>query len=191
MYINAGIGVGAGMVIDGKLYRGRDGIAGEFGHMTIHPMGASCMCGGYGCWEEYASERSLLRYLRESGEADPKLSPDTSVMEQALTQAQRDNRAYIRALHALGQNLGFGIANILNALNPDEIVLGGSIVGAATFLLPEIDRVLKHRALLMNKRVPVRMGSVNAVAVGASSLVVHEVLFASAGESFSIPASDL
>ncbi|GLG01405.1 xylose repressor [Alicyclobacillus hesperidum subsp. aegles] len=180
VFVNMGIGIGAGIVIDGRLYRGRDGIAGELGHMTVNPMGSACMCGSYGCWEEYASERGLLRYLREAGADVSTVGVGESLLEQAITQAQNDNRAFIRAFHALGQQLGIGIANILNVLNPDEVILGGSVVKAATFVLPEVERAIKHRALLTNKQVPVRMGNVHAVAVGASSLVMHEILFASA-----------
>jgi len=182
VFVNMGLGIGAGIVIEGKLYRGRDGIAGEAGHMTINPMGSACMCGGYGCWEEYASERGLMRYLREAGADLSALSLRDSLLEQALEQAQNDNRACIRAFHSLGQYLGLGIANLLNLLNPDEVILGGSVARAATFVLPEVERVIKHRALLQNKQIPVRVGSQHAVAIGASLLAVHETLFASAME---------
>jgi N-acetylglucosamine repressor len=179
VYIHAGVGIGAGLVIDGKLYRGRDGIAGEFGHLTINPMGSACLCGSYGCWEEYASERSLLRYLREAGADESLFSEDRPLMEQVIKQAQLDNRTYIRAFHSLGQYLGIGIANVMNTLNPHELVLGGSILGASTFVLPEIERVVKHRSLLKNKPIPVRIGNMNAVAIGAACLTIDEVLFSS------------
>lgn len=177
-YVNAGAGIGVGLLVDGQLYRGHDGLAGEFGHMTINPMGPICKCGNSGCWEEYASERSLLRYLRESGaDVDPALDSGP-LMDWVIRQARSDNRAYIRAFHSLGQHLGVGIANILSALNPDEIIIGGSIASAATFVLPEIERVVKHRAVSRNKQIPIRMSHANAVAVGAACLVIDEVLFA-------------
>lgn len=183
VYVNAGVGLGAGLVIDGRLYRGRDGMAGEFGHMSIMPFGSQCLCGSYGCWEEYGSERSLLRYLFENGEDASLLDDSKSIIAQALTQAQGDNRAYIRAFHTLGQQLGIGIANIMNALNPDEIILGGNVVDAATFVVPEIQRMVNHRALFKNKKTPIRVGNVNAVAIGASNLAMNEVLFSLAEDA--------
>jgi N-acetylglucosamine repressor len=177
VYVNAGAGVGAGIVIDGKLFRGQNGSAGEFGHMTINPMGSRCACGNYGCWEEYASERSLLRYIQEAGTDDSLFSPDSPLIDQVLHEASRDNRAYIRAFHSLGQYLGIGITNIINALNPAEIVLGGSLAGAATFVLPEIERVVNHRTRSHTKHILIRIGNVNSVAIGAACLTIEDVLF--------------
>lgn len=179
VYINVGIGIGTGIILNGKLLRGRDGIAGEFGHMTINPMGTICACGNTGCWEEYASERSLIRYLQEAGVDPSSFVHDKPLLQQVLKQAHFDNRAYVRAFLTLGQYLGVGIANVLNALNPGQIVLGGSIAEAATYILPEIQRVISHRAVADNKRVPVRIGGSHSVAVGAACLAIDEVLFSS------------
>jgi N-acetylglucosamine repressor len=182
-YINVGMGIGTGIVIENKLYRGASGIAGEFGHMTLNPMGSACPCGNYGCWEEYASERSLLRYIREAGGDTSVLSDDRPLMEQVLNEARLDNRAFIRALHSLGQYLGIGIANVLNALNPDEIILGGSVASAATFILPEMERVIHHRAIWGNKRIPIHIANVNSVAIGAACLAIDEVLFSQSSDA--------
>lgn len=177
LYVNAGAGLGTGIIIDNKLYRGRSGIAGEFGHMTINPMGSVCACGSYGCWEEYASERSLIRYIREAGGDPSVLAEDRSLMDQVMNEVRLDNRAYIRAFHSLGQYLGIGIANLMNGLNPDEVILGGSVAGAATFILPEVERAVRHRAIALNKQTPIRIGNVNSVAIGAACLAIDEVLF--------------
>ena len=189
VHINAGVGIGVGVIVNGQLYRGKDGLAGEFGHMTIAAIGLECSCGNYGCWEEYASERSLLRYIRESGGKTPEASSGWSVVEQILYEAQHDNRAYIRAFHALGEYLGVGIANILNGLNPEQVTIGGMLSRAATFILPEIERVLQHRAILLNKSTPITIANANSVAIGAAEIVIDQTLFS--GSSLPIPSFDL
>ncbi len=188
VYVSAGIGIGAGIIIDGKLYRGHDGIAGEFGHMTINPMGAQCECGNYGCWEEYVSDRGLLRHLREAGEDVASYDLGRPLVDQALLRAQQDNRATIRAFHELGQYLGIGISNILNSLNPEQVVLGGSMAAAATFVLPEIERIVRHRSVLRNKEVSIRVANVNSAAIGASSMAIDQVLFSSPGSLDELPS---
>lgn len=185
VYINAGIGVGAGIIIEGKLYRGRDGLAGEYGHTTISALGFACVCGNYGCWEEYASERSLVRYIKEAGGQMPAPDPEShaTLVDQVMYEAHLDNRAYIRAFHSLGQYLGVGIANVTNALNPDLISLGGTLSRAATFILPEIERVLQHRAIGRNKTMSVTIATLHCVAIGAAGIAIDETLFASIQET--------
>lgn len=189
VHINAGVGIGVGVIVNGQLYRGKDGLAGEFGHMTIAAIGLECSCGNYGCWEEYASERSLLRYIREAGGKTPEASSGWSEVEQILYEAQHDNRAYIRAFHTLGEYLGVGIANILNGLNPEQVTIGGMLSRAATFILPEIERVLQHRAILLNKSTPITIANANSVAIGAAEIVIDQTLFS--GSSLPIPSFDL
>ncbi|MHB1683920.1 MAG: ROK family protein [Bacilli bacterium] len=189
VHINAGVGIGVGVIVNGQLYRGKDGLAGEFGHMTIAAIGLQCSCGNYGCWEEYASERSLLRYIREAGGKTPEASSGWSEVEQILYEAQHDNRAYIRAFHTLGEYLGVGIANILNGLNPEQVTIGGMLSRAATFILPEIERVLQHRAILLNKSTPITIANANSVAIGAAEIVIDQTLFS--GSSLPVPSFDL
>ncbi len=178
IHLHVGIGIGAGLILDGQIYRGKDGLAGEFGHMTISAMGLECACGNYGCFEEYASERSLVRYIRESGGEKPSISDDSTFIDHLLYEAQHDNRVYIRAFHTLGQYLGIGIANIVNGLNPDQVTIGGAISRAATFILPEVERVLHHRAILANKGIDLTIATNDAAAIGASLLVIDRTLFA-------------
>ncbi|MCY0875009.1 MAG: ROK family transcriptional regulator [Firmicutes bacterium] len=176
-FVNAGTGIGVGLIIAGQLYRGRQGLAGEFGHTTIMPLGQACPCGNYGCWEEYASERSLRRYIIEAGGDPSVLNEEQGFVDQMLSEAQADNRAYIRAFNTLGQYLGIGIANITNALNPDRISLGGTLSQAATFILPEIERIMNYRTLTQNRNIPVSIASANSVAIGAAALVIAQTLF--------------
>ncbi|OLZ10507.1 ROK family transcriptional regulator [Sulfobacillus thermosulfidooxidans] len=174
VFINAGIGVGAGLILHGQLVRGRHGIAGEWGHTTISATGLLCACGNYGCWELYSSERALARYLHEEGvsETDPFIP---SFIERVLAQTPHDIR-YQRAFSQLGAYLGIGISNILNAFNPRFISIGGTISQAAHWLLPEIHRMLKKRAIGANKQIGVFAADLDMVAIGAAGLVLSRVL---------------
>ncbi|AUW93850.1 ROK family transcriptional regulator [Sulfobacillus sp. hq2] len=174
VFINAGIGVGAGLILGGQLVRGHHGIAGEWGHTTIDAMGLLCACGSYGCWELYASERALARYLKEEGvpDGDP-FAP--SFMDSALINAPDDPR-FQEAFRQVGHYLGIGIANILNALNPRYIIVGGTIARASRWILPEITSVLRKRAIGVNKNVEIFAADPDMVAIGAAGLALSRAL---------------
>ena len=161
----------------GNYIMAKNGIAGEFGHTTIFPMGERCVCGNYGCWEAYASERSLIRYIIEAGGNADQLNEVPGLIHFILNEAHADNRFYIRALNTLGQYLGIGIANIINALSPDRISLCGTISQAATFILPEIERVFHYRVFPSNRETQVTIAGANTVAIGAATLIIHQTLF--------------
>jgi predicted NBD/HSP70 family sugar kinase len=140
-------------------------------------MGQRCVCGNYGCWEEYASERSLIRYIIEAGGDVDQLDAIPRLINFILNEAHADNRSYIRALNTLGQYLGIGITNIINALSPDRISLGGTISQAATFVLPEIERLLNYRVFTPNRHTPITIAGVNSIAIGAATLIIQQMLF--------------
>ena len=176
-FVNAGIGVGVGIIAHGQLYRGQDGIAGEYGHTTISAMGLRCSCGSYGCWEEYASERGLLRILQDRGKEYETKLPDPEFTEACILKAASGDEIYVEALAELGKNLGLGIANIGNALNPERIFLGGSLAKAYSFVIESIGQVVGQRAVARNKRVRIDLASQDTVVRGAARLVLQEVLF--------------
>ncbi|QQE77934.1 ROK family transcriptional regulator [Alicyclobacillus sp. SO9] len=176
-FVNAGIGVGLGIIANGRLYRGQDGIAGEYGHTTISAMGLRCSCGSYGCWEEYASERGLLRLLQDRGEEQNRRIPDPDFTSECITKAESGDENYIEGFSELGRNLGYGIANICNALNPGKIFLGGSLANAYSFVIESVTQVLSQRAVARNKFVEVVLASPGTVVRGASRLVLQEALF--------------
>lgn len=176
-FVNAGIGVGVGIITNGQPYRGHDGIAGEYGHTTISAMGLRCSCGSYGCWEEYASERGLLRILQDRGEEHKTKIPDPGFTAACIDKARDGSETYLEAFSELGKNLGLGIANICNALNPERIFLGGSIAKAYPYIVEAIDQVLAQRAVSRNKRIRVDLSAQDTVVRGAARLVVQEVLF--------------
>lgn len=155
LYLSGNIGLGGGVVRDGHLCRGVSGVASEFGHMTMNPDGELCNCGNRGCWETQVSQKALYRYLDEFINAGKKsilehLSGNYSV-ESIVDAARMRDEAAILALEKTGRHLGIGIASLLNALNPELVVLGGMLSLAADFLLPVVENEIQNRALRWNR----------------------------------------
>jgi predicted NBD/HSP70 family sugar kinase len=174
VYVHAGVGVGAGIVIDGQLYRGRRGVAGEWGHVPLVERGFACACGGFGCWEQYASEQALVRYLAESGIQGVEWKATNDFVQTVVAQADAGLPAYRRALALLGHHLGLGIASVVNALDPELVLMGGRLRIACHHLLPEVRAVLQHRVVGPAKDVPVELGHPNGVAIGAAALAAQD-----------------
>jgi len=190
VFINAGIGIGAGIVARGLLYRGEHGIAGEYGHMTISAMGLRCSCGSYGCWEEYASERALLRMLQERGELPDQQIPHSEFMSLCVARAQSGQHHYLDALTELGRFIGIGIANICNTLDPSCIFVGGSMADAFPFIAEPMRQVLRHRAMPVNHEIEVIPAERGSVIRGASRLVLYEVLLNQGSDGSSLFGGD-
>ena len=143
--VTLGTGIGGAIVIDGVPYRGRFGIAGEFGHMQVVPDGLPCDCGNRGCWEQYASGRVLTRRGRAAAEAGTPLgrrlldAAGGSVDEihgLHVTAAARDGDDEANEwLADVGDWLGIGVANLAAALDPGVVVVGGGLSDAGDLLL--------------------------------------------------------
>lgn len=156
VYVSAGPGIGVGCVLDGQLYRGYSGMAGELGHMTVLPTGLLCGCGNYGCWEMYASEKFLRRELSElydaSTSATASVTPDgesisPDFIQFVASEASHQNERVLSTLQTLGEWLGLGFANIANTFNPRSIVLGNTLTTLAEWLIPTIQLVIRRRCL--------------------------------------------
>ncbi len=117
--LTLGTGIGGGLIIDGKVHRGRS-YAGEIGHMTIESDGPKCMCGNRGCFEEYVSVRSVRRLSAKF--LGRKMEP-----HEVCELADKGNRKARRVWEEYGKMLGTGLANVCFILDPDVIVLGGGI----------------------------------------------------------------
>ncbi len=124
IYVSVIQGIGVGIILNGALYRGAHGNAGEFGHMTYVPGGRRCSCGRRGCWERYASERALPDEYRESGGAGTVRS-----FVDLTRRIDRGDRAAISALEAIVGNLATGVGSLVAGFDPDLLVIGGGIVG--------------------------------------------------------------
>lgn len=143
--ITLGTGIGGALIIDGRVQRGRYGIAGEFGHMQIVPGGIRCECGNRGCWEQYASGNALVREARAMIDAGSPVVADllarlgadpNALTGPAITEAARDGDAMARELLAdIGEWLGVGMANLAAAFDPGLFVVGGGVSAADEMLL--------------------------------------------------------
>jgi glucokinase len=142
--LTVGTGLGGGFVFDGRPYRGRFGVAAEYGHVPVVPDGLLCGCGNRGCWEMYASGRALTRRARAlaaagDGEAKELLERSGGAVERItyrlVAAAARDgDPAAVALVEALGRWLGAGIANIAAVLDPGRVVVGGGLVAVITGL---------------------------------------------------------
>lgn len=145
VYLTGHSGVGGGLFLGGRLYRGAQGFAGEVGHVTVVPDGRPCGCGKRGCLETYVSESAILAQAAERGRDLPDLG--------AVTAAARDGDPVVLALlDEVGDRLGFALSHLVNLMNPALVVLGGNLSGAADVFLPALNRALDRHALAPLRR---------------------------------------
>lgn len=137
IYITVSTGIGGGIVINGGLYEGSGFVAGEIGHISIVPEGRKCNCGQKGCLEAYASGTAIANYVRER-----MTSRNTSILKfldgnkkvsakQVGMAAREGDKLSIESYCEAGYYLGIGIANLLNILNPEKVVIGGGVLKSA------------------------------------------------------------
>ena len=129
--VTLGTGVGGGIVLDGKLWRGVDGSAGEIGHIGVDPFaGVPCMCGSRGCLEVYASATAIVRMTREARPSYPTsiLHNTEALTSEKVYQAGRaGDELAIEVFRRMGVYLGIGLASLINVLNPEIVVIGGGL----------------------------------------------------------------
>ena len=127
-------GIGTGIFQNGQLARGRTGMAGEFGHVSLDPNGPPCTCGGRGCWEVYASHRAALRYYHESGKGSEGLT-----FQDLLALVEAGDALALKALEKMVRAVGRGIRMLMAGLAPEEIVVIGDITRLWSRFGPVID----------------------------------------------------
>lgn len=140
VYVKVATGVGAGIVLDGRLYRGAAGTAGELGHVTLDARGPICRCGNRGCVELSAGGRALLEHARVS-------RPHLRDLVQFVQLATDGDAGCRRLLIDAGLQLGFAMGSLVNLVNPDRIVLGGELGAATELLLEPLRRGLADTAM--------------------------------------------
>lgn len=154
--ITLGTGVGGGVVLEGRLWRGADGMGGEVGHMTIYPGGPKCNCGNYGCLEVYSSATGIRRMVKEvlsdsssqTALRDLVKDEDPGRMPEAVMKAALEgDRAALGIWEQFGTALGIGMASLVNILNVEMIVIGGGVSQAWEMFIDKALSELKRRAL--------------------------------------------
>ncbi|SMB97456.1 glucokinase [Thermanaeromonas toyohensis ToBE] len=178
--LTLGTGIGSGIFIQGKMFKGRKESAGEIGHMTVEKDGLRCNCGNYGCLELYASGRGIARRAKEA------LANHTSSLILKLvngdinqitaatvcTAAKQGDELALKVIKETALYLGIGLANVANLLNPQRIILGGGVMQAGELLLEPTREVVYSRALPLNREVeivPAKLGEW-AGAIGGAML---------------------
>jgi predicted NBD/HSP70 family sugar kinase len=141
VYIHGEVGVGGGIIVDGRPLAGIGGYGGEIGHMQVNPAGRPCRCGSIGCWETEVGEGALL------ARAGYPLDGGRSAVEALLAAAEAGESEAVGALDETGRWLGAGIASLVNILNPRRVVLGGLFSRIHPFVAGPVEAGLDHNAL--------------------------------------------
>ncbi|WP_031516693.1 ROK family protein [Desulfofalx alkaliphila] len=176
VYVTVGTGVGGGIILDGRIWHGVSGSAGEIGHITVMPDGPLCSCGARGCLEALASGTAIARAARESVEA----GSGNNILQAAQGRIENvDARAVAKAaqggdreaktiLAGAARALGIGISSLVAIINPQMVVLGGGVMDLKDLLWPVMKREIEERTLKAS-REPLK---VVAAALGPRSGVV-------------------
>ncbi|MBA2380128.1 MAG: ROK family protein [Blastocatellia bacterium] len=176
--VTLGTGVGGGLILNGKLFTGADGTAGEIGHICVEPDGVSCECGSRGCLEQYASAAAIIRMSElESGRGVFALGE--RLTSQSIYEAARGgDQSALQIFNAAGFYIGVALAGIVNALNPEVISIGGGVAEAWNLFIHETRRQIDLRAFQQPaKRVKLvrsRLGD-NAGLLGAAKLAFEQI----------------
>jgi predicted NBD/HSP70 family sugar kinase len=177
VFVYGAIGVGAGLVVGGELFRGSSGFGGELGHVTVNRDGQRCACGNAGCLELYAGQNALLRRV---GMTPP--TPGDGTVRWATLLAERARAGDADVLEALAEVAGWlsiGLGSLVNLFNPSAIVLGGYFAPLAEWLVEGVEREVGVHVLgsrWSSCRVLVSRLGEDAAIRGAAALVLHEVL---------------
>jgi glucokinase len=149
MSVTLGTGVGGGLILDGKLWRGSHGSAGEIGHTTVDPFsGLKCKCGNTGCLELFASATAIVRMTRENLSLfpDSKLKSDELTAERVYEAGRAGNELALAVFKRFGMYLGIGLANIINLIDPQIIVITGGAANGWDLFAAEMYRQVEERA---------------------------------------------
>jgi len=165
--VTLGTGVGGGIIINKRLYRGSSMVAGEIGHMPINEKGPLCNCGGIACLERYIGNRYILERAK-------KMFGNKITLEAVSDLASKGNKKAIGVWTGVARKLGVALAQVVNLLNPDMIVIGGGVSKAGSLILNPLKKEIKRRAMRGHARhvkiVLAKLGN-DAGIIGASLLI--------------------
>ncbi|MBP2078034.1 ROK family transcriptional regulator [Oceanobacillus polygoni] len=178
IYVSVGIGIGVGLILNGQLYRGNNGFSGEFGHMTIEVNGSKCSCGSEGCWELYASEKSLLLNaerlgLKHDDYKDLSLGAVIDLAHNGQTDA-------IQLFEEIGKYLGVGINNIINIFNPEQVIIGNRMAEAEEFLKKPMTNWIHNQSLWFSQKdLNINFSNLrtHSTALGVAAFSAEEFLY--------------
>lgn len=184
VYLTVSTGIGGGIIVDGKLYTGTDGCAGELGHMVIEADGPQCNCGNFGCLEVLASGTAIAKEARKriiQGERSSiitlaKGGVDSVTSETVALAAKQGDTLACEIVNKTAYYLGVGITNVVNIFNPEMVIIGGGVSKMGEMLLNPIRKVVKQRAFRLPTKtariVRSRLGD-NAGTIGAATFILE------------------
>ncbi len=187
VYVKVGTGIGAGLLLDGQIYRGATGSAGEIGHITIDESGPVCSCGNRGCLEALAGGRAIAQRAIEAVAAGQRtqlaLLPTGSVQSRAVIEAARHGDLLAQTIVAeAGAHLGTAIASLVNLFNPSMVVVGGNVSQIGDLFLEPVRRTVERRSLAsVSRAVRIttallgRRSTGMGAVVQALSLALHKI----------------
>jgi predicted NBD/HSP70 family sugar kinase len=162
LFIWGEVGVGGGIIVDGKPMTGVAGYAGEIGHIPVNPSGIACGCGSIGCWETEIGERALLRLAGRPQDGGP------DEVDALLDAAAAGDERSLAALEQVGRWLGVGLAGLVNVLNPRVVVLGGLLAR----VYPFVDRVIEAQLDRMSLAGPRGLVRISPAELGMDALLI-------------------
>jgi Transcriptional regulator/sugar kinase len=185
LFLNMDYGIGLGILIDGQLYYGNSGFSGELGHIPMFQNEIMCHCGKKGCLETEASGAALVRIFKEklkegsSSILSKKFKQDIIQLEDIINAANNDDILAIDLIGKIGENLGRGIALLINIFNPELVILGGTLAATEDYIrLPIKSAINKYSLSLLNNSTELKMSKLRdeAGVMGACLLVWKRVL---------------
>jgi len=177
VFLSIGQGIGSGIVVGNKIMEGEFKASGEFGHMIIYEGGELCKCGNSGCWEAYASDRAIVnRYIAKK---PGKLNHAADFIAQDIIDLAKNNDPIaVEILKQTGYYLGLGIANIIKAIDPHAIIIGGKVTQVWDIIYPEMIEIVTKRAYFgREKNIKILPTSLKTLPrlVGAATLAIEEI----------------
>ena len=173
LYLSGEVGVGGGLIVDGKPLTGVAGFGGEVGHFPVNPDGIACQCGSYGCWETEVGEEALLRLAGHPADGG------WAEVDAVIEEARAGSPVALAAFETVGRWLGVGLAGLVNLLNPRLVVLGGLFGRISPFAGAALEAELDRRALpgsrALVRVVPAHLGA-DAPLLGAAELAFEPLL---------------
>lgn len=180
--ITLGTGIGSGIFLNGQLWTGPGGYAGEAGHITVEAEGPACACGNRGCVEAFSGRFGIIRRAKEALAQQPSAKlldlvqgdPDRLTPALLHQAAVAGDKLAAKVLEDTGRYVGIGMASVVNLLNPERIIVGGGVARAGELILEPIRKEIRQRAVRlaadMVEVVPAQLGAAAGV-IGASTLV--------------------
>jgi len=185
IYLSVGIGLGAGIIIDNKLFRGAAGFAGEVGHTTINFQDDVCSCGNIGCLENFASERALLSVIKKlvkEGAEDRYISCENvdEITPSQIIQAAMDGSRICRmAVLEVAEKMAIGIANLVNIFNPEIVIVGNKASFFGDLFLEKLREVVNQKSFIAqfyDLKIEVSKLKDRAVVLGCIAMVISDML---------------